>query len=153
MLWNAPIALDYPCRASCYPYLSTSYHASSVFFIPPQASYLHIKFVIARAEFDTITDTVCSHGRSLIPLMRNQTNFTEGDNEAGLRLTGRDIDMVQATEGNNGRAHYGQLLLLGEPTTCVTKVSRQVLDWSLWNSGEGSVPCNPKRSYCRSVPD
>ena len=60
--------------------------------------------------------------------MRNQKNYIEGDSEAGLRLTGRDIDMVQATEGNNGRAHYGQLLLLGEPTACVTKVSRQVLD-------------------------
>ena len=94
----------------------------------PQASYLHIIFVIARAENDTITDTFCSHGRSLIPLMRNLQNDIEGDNEAGLRLTGRDIDMVHATEGNNGKAQYGQLLLLGELTTCVTKASRQVLD-------------------------
>ena len=64
----------------------------------------------------------------MIPLMRNLENYIEGDNEAGLQLTGRDIDMVHATEGNNGKAHYGQLLLLGEPTTCVTKVCRQVLD-------------------------
>ena len=87
-----------------------------------------MKFVIARAEHDTITDTFCFHGRSLIPLMRNLENYIEGDNAAGLRLTGSDIDIVHATEGNNGKAHDGRLLLLGEPTMCVTKVSRQVLD-------------------------
>ena len=68
---------------------------------------------------------VCAAGTTAETAAAGRLEITraEGDNEAGLRLTGRDVGMVHATESDSGKTHYGQLLVLGEPTTCVTKLS------------------------------
>lgn len=46
---------------------------------------------------------VCAAGTTAEAAAAGRLEVTraEGDNEAGLRLTGRDIDMVHATESNN----------------------------------------------------
>ena len=58
---------------------------------------------------------------------RLEATGAEGGEEAGLRRTGRDTDMVHTTEGNKGKVHYGKKLRLGEPTACVTNPPRKVL--------------------------